>query len=637
MLALNRPWVGHDHARVCARSFDGASGPPNLVFLTGRTVVQPPFTEQAAEQAWQARYRLVENGHMAEPSWDATCARVALALSAPEPTHRDDWQQRFDSELRHFRFLPGGRILAGAGSARQLTLFNCFVLGALHDSIGGIFSALTEAMLTVQAGAGAGCDFSPLRPKGMAASGTGALASGPVSFLRLWDKACATLSATRARRGELMVTLRCDHPDIERFIDARRGDNVLRHVRLAVLVTDAFLGAVERGDPWPLVFPLAPGQGAPAGAAVLERMLPGSTAMQACVVQGSVPARALWERLTRAAFDSGDPGVLFIDRIERSNNLYYAESIAACDPGAAVPLPAHGASSLGAVNLAGFVTDPFGDGAALDLEKVAATAAIATRMLDNVYEVSPYPLKAQQHAARASRRIGLGITGLADAFAMLGVGYGSRESLDIAARAMQAVCYAAYSTSVGLARERGAFPAYRAPKYLDAPFIRALPQDLLEAIDRDGIRNSHLTAIAPGAFTSLLANNVSAGTEPVHMLEGMRRLHARDGSELQTRATDYALAQFRLRHGQAELPASLAGAADAGPGAQLRVQAAVQPFVDQSITARLTASPDAAYGSCSDAFRLAYELGLKGCTLCRATPPAAAQDGAGAPHPVPYG
>ena len=577
------------------------------------------LTEPVAMQVWDARYRLAEEGRVREPGIQATWERVAIALSAAEAHHHDDWRTRFADALAAFRFLPGGRILAGAGAKRRVTLFNCFVTGQLHDSLHGIFSGLTEAMITMQAGGGGGvgCDFSPVRPAGFVAPGSGGTASGPVSFMQVWNEACSVLTSASPRRGAMMATLRCDHPDIEAFIDAKKDGGALRNFNLAVLVSDDFMTAVEADAPWRLVFPVA-GRPLPADAMVCDRKWSGSTGPEPCIVTRIVSARALWERLLKAAFESGDPGILFIDRIERDNNLYYAESIGATNPCAEVPLPPHGACNLGSINLAKFVSDPFGPHPRLDLQAIAGTAAVATRMLDNVYDVSAFPLKAQEKAARASRRIGLGITGLANAYAMLGVRYGSAASIEIADKVMATIRDAAYRMSIDMAAERGVFPQYSAADYLAAPFIQSLPPELIDGIRGKGIHNSHLTAIAPAGSISLLANNVSSGIEPVHAYRGLRHVRDAQGVPRQVAVHDYAWKLFRELKGEnAPLPAYFVEAHEVSTEAQLELLAALQAHVDQSISKTFNLAATAQVGDCEAIFKRAYALGLKGCTLFR--------------------
>ncbi|HWW70515.1 MAG TPA: adenosylcobalamin-dependent ribonucleoside-diphosphate reductase [Duganella sp.] len=573
------------------------------------------FSEPISEYIWKSRYRSGDEASVA-----ATWERVALALSRAEPHHRDLWCDRFGQLLDHFRFLPGGRILAGAGSARRTTLFNCFVMAPPHDSLDAIFSALGESMVTMQAGGGVGCDFSTLRPAGAPAAQSGNVASGPVSFMHLWEAACETLLSTSARRGAMMATLRCDHPDIDRFVDAKRSGGALRHFNLSVLISDAFLQAVDEDGQWPLVFPLG-GHPVPEGALVCERRWSGSAAAEPCLVARVVGARALWERILRAAFDCGDPGVIFIDHVQRANNLRYVEDLSACNPCGEVPLPPHGACNLGSLNLTQFVVEPFGPHPRLDLDGLASAAALATRMLDNIVDISHFPLKAQASAAHASRRLGLGITGLADALAMLGVQYGADSSLEIADTVMRTISHAAYRASIALAEERATFPAYRAAEYLGGDFIQSLPPDILEGIWKHGIRNSHLNAIAPAGTISLLANNVSSGIEPVFAFQLKRRLRGSDGSAITMQANDYAWRLFRTMHGpHAPLPSSFVEARDVEPHRQLLLMSRLQAHVDQSISKTINLPHQARFDQCKEIFREAHRLGLKGCTVFRTHP-----------------
>jgi ribonucleoside-diphosphate reductase alpha chain len=574
------------------------------------------FIEPIAEHVWNTKYRLANNGTH-EPTMHATWARVALALAQPEQHHRDTWCEYFETALSHFRFLPGGRILAGAGAQRRVTLMNCFVMGPIHDAIDAIFSALGESMVTMQQGGGIGCDFSTLRPAGMPAKESGNIASGPVSFMHVWDHACAALISTGHRRGAMMATLRCDHPDIEQFVDAKRAPDSLRHFNLSVLISDEFMQAVDEDALWPLVFPLA-GRPVPADGMVCERVWSGATVAEPCLVMRTIAARDLWQRIMRAAFDCGDPGVIFIDRVQRTNNLWYTERISATNPCGEAPLPAYGACNLGSINLTQYIQQPFGAHPHLDLAGIARVAALAVRMLDNVYEIAHFPLHAQARTAQASRRIGLGISGLADAFAMLGVRYGSPASMDIADAIMRTVCHAAYRSSIELAHERGVFPEYHAPQYLAGDFILSLPRDIVESIHQTGIRNSHLTAIAPAGSISLLANNISSGIEPVYAFQAHRKIRGADGNVVTMPVNDYAWSLFRQMHGQnGALPDYFVEACDVDPHAQLQLQSRLQAHVDQAISKTITIPAQASFDAYRDVFKTAYQLGLKGCTLFR--------------------
>jgi ribonucleoside-diphosphate reductase alpha chain len=571
------------------------------------------FTEPVAEHVWKVNYRLFENGHFDEPDIRATWSRVALAVSRPEPHHRsNEWRDSFEAALSHFRFLPDGRMLAYAGTQRRVTLFKCFAAGHLHDSIDAIFSGLGEAMVAMHAGGAIGCDFSTLRPAGWTAEASGHIASGPLSFMQVWDHACSALVSTSTHPGKMRATLRCDHPDIELFIDAKRDALALRHFNLSVLVSDEFMQAVNEDAPWPLMFPLA-GRPVPPGANLCERTWSGATSPEPCLVTRIVAARDLWDRMLRAAVECSDPGVIFIDRVEHANNLWYRERISVADLGRGMILPPHGTCNPGAINLTQFINDPFGPHPKLDLQAIAAAAAVATRMLDNVYEISYFPLKVQEKAARGARRLGLGMTGLADALAMLGVRYGSQSSLEIADTLMQTICHAAYRTSIGLAHERSAFPEYDATEYLAGDFILSLPHDIVESIHANGIRNSHLTAVAPARSTSLLANNISCGIAPIHRFEEVREVKGPGGTVKAMPATDYALALFRRLHGQnASLPDYFTDARDIDPADQLKLYSRVQAHVDQAISTDINFPAQAGVEACRTWAMQAYHLGLKG-------------------------
>ncbi len=580
---------------------------------------QEPFVASVSRRIWEAKYRYRDERGIHDHSVEDTWRRVARALAEAEGERRGVWEQHFYELLADFRFLPGGRILAGAGTAHRVTLFNCFVMGAVEDSLDGIFDALKEGALTMQQGGGVGYDFSTLRPSGEPAHGVGVNASGPVSFMRIWDAMCATILSTGARRGAMMATLRCDHPDIEEFIAAKRAPGALRHFNLSVLVSDPFMAAVREDAEWPLVFPLAAGESH--GGETLARAWSGGATPRPCRVARRVAARGLWDKIMRATYDYAEPGVIFIDRVNRLNNLGYCESISATNPCGEIPLPPYGACNLGSLNLTRFVHAPFTPEAALDMEAIRASAALATRLLDNVYQVSHFPLPRQAETAHASRRLGLGLTGLGDALAMLGIVYGGAESIALAGKIMETVCHAAYRASAGLAREKGAFPAFRADAYLDGEFVRALPSDIRDAIRQYGIRNSHLTAIAPTGTVSLLANNVSSGLEPIYDFAYTRHIRKADGTVSAARVEDYAYRLFRqLRGTKAALPPALARAAAIPPAAHLAMQAALQAHVDNSISKTINVPPDYPFEDFRSLYESAYEHGLKGCTTFRPNP-----------------
>ena len=578
-----------------------------------------PFNNHVSRLIWESKYRYAaesgEKEHTIQQSWQ----RVASHLSACEPKQRDYWQQQFYSILNDFRFLPGGRILASSGVPSQLTLFNCFVMGEIEDSIDGIFNILKESALTLQQGGGVGCDFSQLRPQGVHTRRVGSIASGPVSFMRIWDSMCATLLSTGTRRGAMMATLRCDHPDIELFIRAKQNPDELRHFNLSVLVSDEFMQAVENDDDWPLVFPVSH-LSAQADARTVQRHWHSSHEAETCQIMKVIRARDLWDQLMRASYDFAEPGVLFIDRINRMNNLNWCEHISATNPCGEIPLPPYGACDLGSINLTTFVSEPFNALAKLDFEAFSQTAAIATRLMDNVIDTSLFPLPAQQHQAQDTRRIGLGITGLADTLIMLGIPYGSETACHLAASIMQIICHSAYRSSIGLAREKGSFPVLNKEEYLATPFIQSLPEDIQHGIRQYGIRNSHLTAIAPTGTISLLANNISSGLEPVFDWRFQRRILLENGQHENCSVTDYACDLWQRTFGNDSLPGQLVTARNLSPAEHLQMQAAIQPFVDNAISKTINIPENYRFDQYQDIYRQAYKLGLKGCTTFRPNP-----------------
>jgi ribonucleoside-diphosphate reductase alpha chain len=552
-------------------------------------------TADISELIWASRYRGTDSDGMPDASIEDTWRRVARAVAALEPD-AEGWQRRFESALAGFRFLPGGRILAGAGLGTDVTLFNCFVAGRLVDSLEGILESLSETALTMQHGGGVGLDFSPLRPRGSPAVRTGATASGPVSFMHVWDTMCETLLATGRRRGAMMGTLRCDHPDIEVFVDAKRDAGVLHNFNLSVLVTDAFLRAVDEDRDWTLAWP--PGEAAVSGK--------------------PLPARKLWRRIVASALETAEPGVLFVDTISRDNNLGYCETISATNPCGEVPLPPYGACNLGSINLAAAVSAPFSAAAAIDHAQLERLSGTAVRFLDNVIDVSRFPLPKQAEQARRTRRIGLGITGLGDALAMLGLRYDSADARNAAIEVMRTIRDSAYRASVELAAEKGAFPAYDAGRYCDAPFIRRLPPELRKRLERHGIRNSHLLSIAPAGTISLLAGNLSSGVEPIYALEAERTIRGAGQAAQDLVVDDFALRRWRAQcGGGCALPESFVTSGAISGDAHLAMQASLQPYVDNAISKTITLSPGATADTVDDIFRRAHRAGIKGCTVFR--------------------
>jgi ribonucleoside-diphosphate reductase alpha chain len=549
------------------------------------------FAAPIAEAIWDMKYRLKEaDGTPIDVTVEDSWRRIARALAAPEADPAA-WEPRFYAALEDFRFLPAGRITAGAGTARSVTLFNCFVMGTIPDSMGGIFDMLKEAALTMQQGGGIGYDFSTIRPKGADVRGVAADASGPLSFMDVWDAMCRTIMSAGSRRGAMMATMRCDHPDIEEFISAKSDPARLRNFNVSVLVSDAFMEAVKADRSWDLVFD---GK-----------------------VYRTVEARDLWNRIMRATYDYAEPGVIFIDRINAMNNLAYCETISATNPCGEQPLPPYGACLLGSVNLARLVEAPFEAGARLDADALDELVRTAVRMMDNVVDASRFPLPQQAEEARAKRRIGLGVTGLADALLMLGLRYGSEEAAAQTEAWLHAIARSAYLASVDLAREKGAFPLFDAGKFLDSGAMRDMDEDVRDAIRDHGIRNALLTSIAPTGTISLYAGNVSSGIEPVFAYAYTRKVLQKDGSRTEEEVVDYAVQMWRDKFGDAALPDWFVNAQTLAPEDHVRMQAAAQKWVDSSISKTINCPEDISFDAFKDVYLMAYETGCKGCTTYR--------------------
>jgi ribonucleoside-diphosphate reductase alpha chain len=547
-----------------------------------------------SRQIWDMKYRFkAADGTPIDREPEESWARVAIAAAAAEaPEQRRRWALEFAGALAGHRFLPAGRILAGAGTQRSVTLFNCFVMGTIPDSMDGIFAHLREAALTLQQGGGIGYDFSTLRPRGAEVKGVGADASGPVSFMEVWDAMCRTIMSAGSRRGAMMATLACDHPDIETFVEAKRTPGRLTMFNLSVLASDAFMAAVKEDAEWPLKFD---GR-----------------------VYKTLRARELWDRIMRATYETAEPGVVFIDRINEENNLAYCETISATNPCGEQPLPPYGACLLGSINLARLVKRPFEEDAALDEVELQRLTKIAVRFLDDIIDVSRFPLPEQRAEALAKRRIGLGVTGLADALIFCRTRYGSPESLALIERWLSLVSHAAYAASAELAKEKGAFPLFDAGEYLARPNIRHLPEEIREAIAAHGIRNALLTSIAPTGTISLFAGNVSSGIEPVFAYRYGRKVLKPDGTQSEETVEDFALKAFRAHFGEeAPLPDYFVTAQTLSPEDHLAVQAAAQKQIDSSISKTINVPAEISFEAFEDVYLKAYAMGCKGCTTYR--------------------
>lgn len=568
---------------------------------------ETPFDAPISEQIWDMKYRFKANdGTPIDETVEGTWTRIAEALAIGEnESVRDLWAGRFYDALSDWKYLPAGRIIAGAGTGRAVTLFNCYVMGTIPDSMDGIFSMLREAALTMQQGGGIGYDFSTLRPKGALVEKLGADASGPLTFMDCWDAMCRTVMSAGSRRGAMMGTMRCDHPDIEQFIEAKKDASRFRMFNLSVLVTDAFMEAVAEDADWRLHFENRRGE---------------------TTVERTVKARYLWDKIMRSTYDSAEPGVIFIDRINQTNNLNYIEKIAATNPCGEQPLPPYGACLLGSINLARLIHNAYEKNAGLDHLKLEELVATAVRMMDNVIDVSNFPLPQQQEEARNKRRIGLGVTGLADALIMCGLRYGSPEAVSRTEKWLHIIAIAAYKASVELAKEKGAFPVFDADGYLaEGTFASTLPPELKDDIRKYGIRNSHLTSIAPTGTISLYAGNVSSGIEPIFAASYTRKVLQPDGSKTEERVTDYALTVWERKardegyvlNAENPFPPNFVTAQDLSPQDHLVMQAAAQTYIDSSISKTINLPEDIGFEDFEAVYTYAYYHGCKGCTTYR--------------------
>ena len=549
------------------------------------------FPMAISQQIWDMKYRLKDqNGTFLEQTVQDTWRRIAKALSEVE-TEPKKWETIFYNALTDFKFLPAGRITAGSGTKRNVTLFNCFVMGVIPDSMSGIFDMLKEAALTMQQGGGIGYDFSTIRPKGSLVKGIAADASGPVSFMDVWDSMCRTIMSAGSRRGAMMATMRCDHPDIEEFIAAKSDSQKLRMFNLSVLVTDAFMDAVKKGEDWKLIYNNK--------------------------VYSVIKAADLWDQIMRATYNFAEPGVIFIDRINETNNLSYCETITATNPCGEQPLPPYGACLLGSINLAKLVEHPFDKNAYLDVSQLEDLVFTAVRMMDNVIEVSQFPLEAQKLEAKNKRRIGLGVTGLADALLMVGLRYGSDEAVKKTEKWMKTIARSAYNASINLAEEKGAFPLFDPEKFIASGNMIQMDEDVKKAVNKFGIRNALLTSIAPTGTISLYAGNVSSGIEPVFAYSYTRKVLQNDGSHVEEEVVDYAVKLWRDKFGNAPLPDFFVSAQNLTPADHVKMQAAAQKWVDSSISKTINCPEDISFDDFKEVYIQAYDTGCKGCTTYR--------------------
>ncbi len=556
-----------------------------------------------------------------ESSIEDLYARVARALASVEkPELREKYEGLFLQNL-HAGAIGAGRIMSAAGTDIQATLINCFVQpvgdciqGVDDEGFPGIYEALREAAETMRRGGGVGYDFSRIRPKGARVKGTASMASGPCSYINVFDQSCSTVESAGARRGAQMGVLRIDHPDVREFITAKRTPGRWNNFNVSVGVSDAFMQAVVNDAQWELVHRAMPGENLIAAGA--HQRADGKWVYQ------SVPARELWDTVMKSAYDFAEPGILFLDNINTDNNLSYCETIAATNPCGEQPLPSYGCCDLGPVILPRFVRNPFGRGgeAGFDFAAFEQVVALQVRALDNVLDLTWWPLPQQNEESKSKRRIGVGFTGMGNTLTMLNLRYDSEAGRSMAARIAECMRNAAYRASIELAKEKGAFPLFDADGYLKAgSFASRLPEDIKKAIRKHGIRNSHLLSIAPTGTVSLaFADNASNGIEPAFSWTYTRKKREADGSRSEYQVQDHAWRLWQELGGDPnQLPVGFVNALEMKAADHIGMMQAVQPFVDTAISKTVNVPADYPYEDFKDLYLQAWNARLKGLATYR--------------------
>ena len=651
--------------------------------ITARNLTDIPFQE-ASRSIWDTKYRLkTRAGQPVDASILSTYERVARALADVEkPEVRERWYDRFVWALERGA-IPAGRIMSNAGAELHkpaTSTINCTVSGTIHDSMHDILEKVHEAGLTLKAGCGIGYEFSTLRPRGAYVSGAGAHTSGPLSFMDIYDKMCFTVSSAGGRRGAQMGTFHVGHPDVMDFIRAKREDGRLRQFNLSLLVTDEFMEAVRNDRPWRLAFPVSAQEVEQDGLnlgdpeqivwrewPVQESYVTNAEGLVAARIYRTLPARRVWDVIMSSTYDFAEPGFVLIDRVNEMNNNWWCETIRATNPCGEQPLPPYGACLLGSINLTKFVRAPFSEAAQFDWAEFREVVKVFTRMLDNVVEINGLPLSPQREEILRKRRHGMGFLGLGSALALLGMRYGSRESVAFTEKVSKELALAGWEMGLELAREKGAAPILLEEFVIDESLLRRRPEmvadgwrlgdkipgrvlharysrymqrlsqvapELVEEIERTGARFTHHSSIAPTGTISLsLANNASNGIEPSFAHHYFRNV-IKQGKKSKEKIDVYSFELLAYRElvnpsalpdsneADERLPEYFVTSEDISPREHVDIQAAAQKWIDSSISKTANVPTNYQYEDFKGIYLYAHEKGLKGCTTFRFNPEA---------------
>jgi ribonucleoside-diphosphate reductase alpha chain len=549
------------------------------------------FTDAIGNYIWNLKYRHKSfNGENIDLRIEDTWDRIARTVSSIE-IKKTYWHHQFYNALEDFKLIPAGRIISGAGTGRNTTLINTFLMGKIEDNLEDIFKSLTESAQTMRQGGGIGCDFSSIRPRGAEIKGVGKPSAGPLPFMDMWNQMCLAITEGGVNRGAMMATLNCDHPDIEEFIDAKKVNERLNKFNISVLITDEFMQAVQTNSQWHLKFNN--------------------------IEFKAISAVYLWEKIMQATYHHSEPGVLFVDKMNKKNKLAYCENILGTNSCGEQPLPYYGSAPLASINLTKMIENPFTPDAKLNTALFIDLITIGVRFLDNTLTLSNYPLKKQKSESESKRRIGLGITGLADALAMCEIKYGSPEALNTVENWISVLQEASYAASAELAKKKGSFPLYDPTMFNENLQELGIPEKIIRKVKKMGIRNGTLNTIAPTGTSSLLAGNVSSGIEPIFKLSSRRKiLIAPDHHEV-VEIDDYAYKLYKKLKPEGKLPDYFITANELSPQEHLSMQSAAQKHIDASISKTINCPTETTYEDFKKIYADAYHLNCKGCTTYR--------------------